>query len=131
MDKNGLPVKMKITAGTVNDSIEAAYLIEGIDFQKLLADKAFDVDAIIEAVISKGAEAVIPPKANRKIQRWYDKELYKKRHLVENVMMFLKRWRGIATRYAKNTIMFLGAVQICCFTLWLNRLKPKTRVNTL
>jgi len=33
----------------------------------------------------------------------YDKELYKLQHLVENAFLHLKRGRGIATRYAKNT----------------------------
>ncbi|MCL1885433.1 MAG: IS5/IS1182 family transposase, partial [Dehalococcoidia bacterium] len=29
------------------------------------------------------------------------------------------RWRGIATRYAKNTTSFVAAVQIRCLALWL------------
>ena len=60
----------------------------------------------------------IPPKSNRKIQREYDKTLYRLRHLVENAFLHLKRWRGIATRYAKNTSSFLAAVHIRCITLW-------------
>ena len=39
---------------------------------------------------------VISPKRNRKLQRDYDKEVYKMRHFVENVILDLKRWRGIA-----------------------------------
>jgi transposase len=50
--------------------------------------------------------AVIPPKKNRTTQRSYDEDLYKLRHLVENTFLHLKRWRGIATRYAKNTASF-------------------------
>ena len=60
----------------------------------------------------------IPPKSNRKIQREYDKTLYRLRHLVENAFLHLKRWRGIATRYAKNTSSFLAAVHIRCIDLW-------------
>ena len=37
--------------------------------------------------------------------------LYKARHLVENAFLHLKQWRGIATRYAKNTSSFVAAVQ--------------------
>ena len=59
-----------------------------------------------------------PPKKNRKIQRDYDKYLYTLRHLVENAFLHLKRWRGIATRYAKNEASFLAAVQIRCIALW-------------
>jgi len=67
-----------------------------------------------------GMEIVIPPKKNRKVLRFYDKDLYKLRHLVENAFLLLKRWRGIATRYAKNTASFLAAVQIRCIAIWLN-----------
>jgi transposase len=63
--------------------------------------------------------AVIPPKKNRLVQRNYDKYLYKLRHLVENAVLHLKGWRGIATRYAKRASSFLAAVQIRCLTLWL------------
>jgi transposase len=63
---------------------------------------------------------IIPPRKNRKNQRIYDKELYKFRHLVENAFLHLKRWRGIATRYAKNTASFVAAVQIRCIALWAN-----------
>jgi len=40
--------------------------------------------------------------------------------LVENAFLALKRWRGIATRYAKLTTSFLAAVQIRCIAIWLN-----------
>ena len=63
-------------------------------------------------------KSVIPPKKNRKEQRSYDDALYKLRHLVENTFLPLKNWRGIATRYAKNTTSFLAAVQIRCIVLW-------------
>ena len=35
-----------------------------------------------------------------------------------NAFLHLKRWRGIATRYAKNTASFLAAVQIRCIAIW-------------
>ena len=84
----------------------------------LLADKGYDSDAIIERARQQGMTAVIPPRKNRTVQRAYDEDLYKLRHLVENAFLHLKRWRGIATRYAKNTASFLAAVQIRCLVLW-------------
>jgi transposase len=50
----------------------------------------------------QGAQAVIPPRKNHKQPRRYDKAIYKLRHLVEDAFLHLKRWRGIATQYAKN-----------------------------
>jgi len=84
----------------------------------LLADKGYDTDAILEQAKNQGMEPIIPPKRNRKVQREYDEELYKLRHLVENAFLHLKRWRGIATRYAKNTASFLAAVHIRCIAIW-------------
>jgi transposase len=86
----------------------------------LLADKGYDTDAIMEQAKLQGMEPVIPPKRNRKVMREYDAELYKLRHLVENAFLHLKRWRGIATRYAKNSASFLAAVQIRCIAIWGN-----------
>ncbi|MGI2299366.1 IS5/IS1182 family transposase, partial [Candidatus Cardinium hertigii] len=68
----------------------------------------------------KGIVPVIPPKKNRKIKRDFDKNLYKFRYLVENMFLKIKQWRGISTRYAKNTASFLAAVQIRCIHLWTN-----------
>jgi len=62
----------------------------------LLADRVYDSNAIIEQARRQGIKAVIPPKKTRTAQRFYDKELYKLRHLVENAFLHLKRWRGIA-----------------------------------
>ena len=67
-------------------------------------------------------QVVIPPKRNRTSKRFYDKHLYKLRHLVENAILHLKQWRGIATRYAKNTASFLAGVQIRCIVVWINAL---------
>ena len=88
--------------------------------EHLLADKGYDSNAILAQAETQGMRPVIPPKRNRKIQREYDAELYKLRHLVENAFLHLKRWRGIATRYAKNSASFLAAIHIRCITLWAN-----------
>jgi transposase len=94
-------------------------LIEGIAAEHLLADKGYDSDAIVEHAQRQGMHAQIPPRKNRKAPRSYDKHLYTLRHLVENAFLDLKRWRGIATRYAKRAHSFLAAVQIRCLVLWL------------
>ena len=110
---------MVVTEGTRADCAEAEALIDGFEMAHLLADKGYDTDAIVAKATEQGAEAVIPSRKNRKEQRAYDKALYKLRHLVENAFLHLKRWRGIATRYAKNLSSFVAAVQIRCLALWL------------
>ena len=119
VDANGMPVRILVTAGTVADCTQANALIDGISASWLLADRGYDSNEIIEKAISQDMKVVIPPKKNRKDQRDYDRYLYSLRHLVENAFLHLKRWRGIATRYAKNTSSFVAAVQIRCISLWL------------
>ena len=119
VDSSGMPVRAIITEGTRADCKEAIHLIEGIDAQNLLADRGYDTSEIVAFALSAGINVVIPPKKNRKEQREYDRYLYKIRHLVENAFLWLKRWRGIATRYAKNSSSFLSAVHIRCIAIWL------------
>ena len=98
---------------------EATTTLTRAGAEHLLADKGYDSDAIVEQATAQSMSVVIPPRKNRKEQRSYDKHLYRQRHLVENAFLHLKRWRGIATRYAKNAASFLAAVHIRCLVLWL------------
>ena len=120
VDAHGMPVRAIITEGTTADCIQASALIEGLTAEYLLADKGYDTNDIISQAIAQGMKPVIPAKKNRTAAREFDKELYRLRHLVENAFLHLKRWRGIATGYAKNTASFLAAVQIRCIVLWAN-----------
>lgn len=119
VDAYGMPVRVAVTAGTTADCTQAAALIDGITAQCLLADSGYDINEIIDKAIETGCEIVIPPKRNRKIERCYDKSLYRVRHFVENAFLHLKRWRGIVTRYAKMLTSFEAAVQIRCIAIWL------------
>ena len=113
-----MPVRMFVTAGTVADCAQACRLVEGITAEYLLADKGYDSDALVGVLKKNGIHPVIPPRKSRKSLRSYDKYIYRVRHLVENAFLELKRWRGIATRYAKNTASFLAAVHIRCIAIW-------------
>lgn len=119
VDAAGMPVRIFITEGTRNDCTEAERLIDGIIADYLIADKGYNSKAIKSKALSQGMTPVIPPKKDHKIQEPYDKELYKHRHLVENAFLALKRWRGIATRYAKNAASFMAAIQIRCIAIWM------------
>jgi len=95
-------------------------LIGPIQAGFLIADKAYDTQTVVDLARRRDTEPVIPPRRNRNVQRDYDKHLYKMRHLVENAFLRLKQWRGIATRYAKNTASYLAAVCIRCLFHWLS-----------
>ena len=87
----------------------------------LIGDKAFDAEArVIEPLQQAGTMVVIPPKANRKDPRPYDRDLYKARHLIENFFCKLKQFRAIATRYDKTARNFLAAIHLAATAIWLN-----------
>lgn len=115
----GLPVEVTVTSGTVADSSQVKELISEIEAQKLLADRGYDTNEVIEYLQSRGMEVVIPPKSNRRDQREFDKVVYENRYKIENTFLKLKEWRGIASRYAKTTKSYIAAVQIRCMYLWL------------
>jgi transposase len=120
VDAHGMPVRIFVTEGTRADCTQACALIEGIDAETLLGDRGYDTNEIVKQASEASMEVVIPPKKNRKEARSYDKYLYSLRHLIENAFLYLKRWRGIATRYAKNSASFVAAVQVRCIALWAN-----------
>ena len=119
VDTYGMPVKFVLSEGGAADCLFAEALIADTTADKLLADKAYDTDAIRNLAISLGMDAVIPPKANRKKQLSFDRYLYRYRHLVENRFLDFKRWRGIATRYAKKLASFVAAIEIRIIAMWL------------
>lgn len=87
----------------------------------LIADKAFDAGKrVLEPLAKAGKKAIIPPKANRKLPRRFDRHTCAARHLIENFFAKLKQFRGIATRYDKTAINFLGAVHLAATAIWLN-----------
>ena len=87
----------------------------------LIGDKAFDAEARVLAPLEQaGKTAVIPPKANRRHPRPYDRDLYKARHLIENFFAKLKQFRAIATRYDKRATNFLAAIHMAASIIWLN-----------
>ena len=113
-----MPVRVQVTAGTVADCTRVLPLIEGIEAECLLADKAYDTNEIIAAAMELGMDPVIPPRSNRKDQREYDRALCKLGHLVENGSLHFKQWSGIATRYAKRTASYLAACQLRAAMIW-------------
>ncbi|PTY02772.1 IS5 family transposase [Verrucomicrobia bacterium LW23] len=120
VDAHGMPVRAVVTKGTTADCTQAEPLIDGLTAEVLIADRGYDTNAILDQAARQGMAAVIPPKKNRKEKRSYDRYLYKLRHLVENAILHLKRWRGVGTRYAKNEASFLAAVHIRSLSLWLS-----------
>lgn len=121
VDALGNPVGFHLTGGEVHDLVGADRLLPEMQAGILIADKAFDADErVIEPLTSAGKVVVIPPKANRKSPRDYDRHIYKARHLIENFFAKIKQFRAIATRYEKTARNFLAAVHLVASIVWLN-----------
>src|SRR4249920_1030768 len=120
VDALGNPVELMLTPGQAHDLACAEPLIDSVDPGALLADKAYDADPLIYTLTQRKITPVIPPKANRKIQRACDYALYCERNLVERFFNKLKHFRAIATRYDKLARNFLAGVQLASAIILLN-----------
>ena len=119
VDALGNPVEFILTGGQQADVTQAEPLMLGHQMDAVIADKAYDSDAIVDAAKRQGAEAVIPPKKNRKVPREYDQHLYKERKKVEWFINLLKQYRRVATRYEKTARNFLGFVHVASIMILL------------
>lgn len=119
VDALGNPLRFILTGGQSHDSTQAEALIDGYLFERLLADKSYDSDDILQLIADKEAEAVIPPRANRKEQREYDKHWYKERHLVECFINKIKHYRRIFSRFEKLAKRYLGFLCFAGTLIWL------------
>ncbi len=113
-------MEIDITPGQDADITQAERLLEKIDPDAFLADRAYDADRLIDRLTERGITPVIPSKSNRTTQRKTDFVLYRARNLIERFFNKLKQFRAIATRYDKLKSTFLAAVQFASIIIILN-----------
>jgi transposase len=94
-------------------------LIEGFDFERAIADRSYDADPFLQRIAAQQAEAVIPPRKNRKEPRDYDLHLYKERHLVECFINKIKHYRRIFSRFDKLDRSYMGFLSFVGALIWL------------
>ena len=105
-DALGNLIRFKLLPGQRSEIVGVYDLIEGLTFEALMADKAFDADHLRDNLKERNAAAVIPAKSNRLVHIPHDKEAYKWRHLVENYFSKIKEFRGVNTRYDKTDVSY-------------------------
>jgi transposase len=118
-DGLGNPTRILLSGGQEADITYAEPLIEGQRFGAGIGDKGYDSDRLVKVIESQGAEAVIPPKKNRKEPRAYDKHIYKERNKVERFINLMKQYRRVATRYEKTDSNFLGFIYVAAIMILL------------
>lgn len=119
VDALGNPLKFILTPGQRSDITQAEELIEGLPLEMVLADKGYDSDALVEYIKINGGQAIIPPRSNRKKSRFYDKEIYKERHLIECFFGKIKHFRRVFSRFDKAGSTFMAFLHFVGMLIWL------------
>lgn len=120
VDANGLPVALKLTEGQAHDGRSATDMLGGLGRgQILLADRAYDSDALRKDLAARGAWANIKPMPGRKRVPAFSRFLYRYRNLVERFFSKLKHFRAIATRYEKHDANYLALIKLASSRIWM------------
>ena len=117
-DALGRPLRFIITAGQAGDVTQAPALLHGQTGEAVLADKAYDSNALRAIIADMGATAVIPSNRTRKVIIPHDVTAYKQRNRSERHFCRLKHFRRFATRYDRRTLHFAGFVHLAAATIW-------------
>ena len=72
----------------------------------------YNTNAIVKYEEKLGVKIIILSKTDQKSKRNFDSNLYRLRHIVENIFLKFKSWRGIATRYFKTSVAFRAFFRI-------------------
>ena len=118
-DALGRPLRFIITAGQVGDITQAPALLDGQTAEAVLADKAYDSNALRAIIATMGAEAVIPSNRTRKVIIEHNEAIYINRNRIERCFGRMKHFRRFATRYERRTIHFQGFVHLAAAMIWM------------
>jgi len=108
-----------LTAGQDHDSTTATELLGDRITTGVIADRAYDNNALREFIGKAGAQAVIPSTRSRKIVIPHDRLAYRLRNRIERFFNKLKHFRHIATRYDRRAVHFLAALHIASAMIWM------------
>jgi transposase len=111
-DALGNLVRFVLLPGHRFDTVGVPPLIDGLSFAALIADKAFDSNAIIADLDQRGAKVVISQHPRRAKPLPLDAEMYKWRHLIENFFCKLKEFKRIAMRADKTDTSFNAIIHL-------------------
>jgi transposase len=105
-------VRFVLLPGNRYDTVGVEPLIRDIEFEGLIADKAFDADWIIDELNERGAKIVISQRPGRRAPLAIDREIYKWRHLIENFFCRLKEFKRIAMRSDKTDESYTAMIHL-------------------
>jgi transposase len=120
VDANGNAIALKLTEGQAHDGRSARDMLGGIGAgQTLLADRAYDSDALRGALAERGAWANVKPMPRRVNIPAFSPFLYRYRNLVERFFSKIKHFRAVATRFEKRDLNYLAVVKLAAARIWM------------
>lgn len=118
-DTLGRPIRFLLSAGQSGDALAAPALLDGFRPRAVLADKAYDSNALRQRIADLGAVAVIPSNRSRKVLIAHDVEAYRARNRIERCFSKLKHFRRFATRYDRRAVHFLAFAHLAAAMIWM------------
>lgn len=118
-DSLGRPVRFLIAAGQSHDILAVPALLDGHSPRAVLADRAYDSNALRQRLAEIGAQAVIPSTRSRKVPIPHDPIIYRLRNRIERCFNKLKHFRRFATRYDRLARHYLAFIHLAAVMLWL------------
>ena len=120
VDACGLPILLKITEGQAHDGRSAQDMLGTVGRgDVLVADRAYNSNALRETLAARGARANVRAMPNRLKPPRFNKRLYRKRNLVERFFNKLKHFRAVATRYDKRDDNYLASTKLASIRIWM------------
>jgi transposase len=124
----GMPVSLTVAAANTHDSKLIMSSINSstvkIVRSRIIADKGY-INARIKRKLRRSANIslIYPYRRNQnRNNTTFEKNLLKKRHIVENFFSWLKKYRRIQQRYDCTSIIYLNFVYFGTANLMINKL---------
>jgi transposase len=120
VDANGNPIALKLSEGQAHDGRSAADMLDSVGAgQTLLADRAYDSDALRKTLADRGAWANVKPMPGRVNIPAFSPYLYRFRNLIERFFSKLKHFRAVATRFEKHDANYLALIKLAASRIWM------------
>ena len=108
VDADGNPIAIKLSEGQAHDGRSAADMLDSVGpGQILLADRAYDSDALRQSLADRGAWANIKPISQRVSVPAFSPYFYRFRN------------RAVATRFEKHDANYLALVKLAATRIWM------------
>ena len=108
-----------LTGGEAHDSTTAAELLAARAPAGVIAEKAYDNNALRALIAEAASAAVIPSSRSRKVLIPHDTLAYKLRNRIERFFNKLKHFRHIAPQYDRRAVHFLAALHLASARIWM------------